>query len=77
MLVAGVMTKRKRFSSVLMTSKKKSTSEPHADPQRLGLSHYKKEMVGKLLSYEHSEIHTYRVHISFKWRVEKDNIDLR
>ena len=27
--------------------------------------------------YQDFEIHTYRLYISFKWRVEKDNIDLR
>ena len=26
--------------------------------------------------YEHFKIHTYRVHISFKWRMEKDNLEL-
>ena len=30
---------------------------------------------GRWELYEDSEIHTYRVHISFKWSVEKDYIN--
>ena len=78
MFVAGVVTKRKGFSSVLILSKKKPNQHRilHLDPQRLGQSHYNKEMVVincmNIPKYTHiSE------HISFKWRVEKDNIDLR
>ena len=49
MFVAGVVTKRKGFSSVLILSMKKQTNRTlHRDPpcsQRLGQSHYNKEMV--------------------------------
>ena len=50
MFVAGVVTKRKGFSSVLILSKNKTNQHrtPHPDPQQLD---------------EHSEIHTYRVNL--------------
>ena len=44
--MAGVVTKRKGFSSVLILSKKKNQHRTvHLHPQRLGQSHYSKEMV--------------------------------
>ena len=48
--MAGVVTKKKGFSSVLILSKKKTTNQHrslHLDPhvQRLGQSHYNKEIV--------------------------------
>ena len=44
--MAGVVTKGKGFSSVLMLSnKKKKHRTLLLDPQRLGQSHYNKEMV--------------------------------
>ena len=47
MFVVGVVTKRKRFSSVSIISKKKTNQHRtlHLEPQRLGQSHYNKEMV--------------------------------
>ena len=43
---AGVVTKRKGLTSVLILSKKKSQLRTvHLDPQRLGQSHYNKEIV--------------------------------
>ena len=47
MFVSGVVTKRRRFSSVLILSKKKTNQHNilHLDPQRLGQSHYNREMV--------------------------------
>ena len=46
MFVAGVVTKKKAFSSVLILSKKKNQHQTlHLDPQRLGQSHNNKEMV--------------------------------
>ena len=79
---AGVVTKKKGFSSVLTLSKKKTNQHQtlHLDPQRAGFMINPNGitvMVARNCLYEHSEIHTYRVHISFKWRVGKDNIDLR
>ena len=45
--MAGLVTKKKGFSSVLILSKKKTNQHRtlHLDPQRLGQSHYNKEMV--------------------------------
>ena len=46
--MAGVVTKKKGFSSVLILSKEKKTNQHwtlHLDPQRFGQSHYNKEMV--------------------------------
>ena len=75
MFVAGVVKKRKGFSSMLILSKKKNQHWTlYLDPRRFGQSHYNK---GCYELYEHSEIHTYRVYIPFKWRVGGDNIDLR
>ena len=45
--MAGVVTKRQGFSSVLIVSKKKTNQHRtlHLDPRRLGQSHYNKKMV--------------------------------
>ena len=45
--MAGVVTKRKGFFSVLILSKKKTNQHRtlHLDPQQLGQSHYNKNMV--------------------------------
>ena len=47
MFVAGVVTKRRGFSSVLILSKKKTGQHRtlYQDPQRLGQSHYNEDMV--------------------------------
>ena len=48
LFVAGVVTKRKGFSSVLIDPFKEKTNlhrTLNLDPQRLGQSHYNKEMV--------------------------------
>ena len=76
--MAGVVTKRKGFTSVLNLSKKKTNQHRtlHLDPQRLGQSHYNKEMVVincmTIPKYTLSGAYIY-----FKWRVGKDHIDLR
>ena len=46
--MAGVVTKKKGFFSVLILSKKKTNQQrtPHLDPQWLGQSHYNIEMDG-------------------------------
>ena len=68
------------FLSVDPTKKKnKSTSDPSSrssEGRFYGQSQWS-FCRGCLKFYEHSKIHTYQVYISFKWRVEKDNIDLR
>ena len=47
MFVAGVLTKRKGFSSMLILSKKQTNQHRtlHLDHQRLGQTHYGKDMV--------------------------------
>ena len=77
MFVAGVVTKRKGFSSALISKKKINQHRNlHVDPQPAGfIAILLRDGCQKL--YEQSEIHTYRVHICFKWRVEKDNLDLQ
>ena len=77
--MAGVVTKRKGFSPVLILSKKKKRHPTlDLDPQRLGQSHYNKEMV--VINCMNIPKYTLIGYIGlslFKWRVEKDNIDLR
>ena len=82
--MAGVVTKRKGFSSVLILLRKKTNQHRtlHLDPQLAGFMvkpNIINAMHGCQKLYEHSELglQNYWVHISFKWRVEKDNIDLR
>ena len=47
MFVAGAVTKRNGFSTVLILSKKKTDQHwtLHLDPQRLGQNYYNKDMV--------------------------------
>ena len=64
----------------MMAFSKKKTNQHltlHLGPQQAGRQSQSNWCYGCLKLYEHSEINTFRVHISFKWRVEKDNIDLR
>ena len=50
----------------------------YLDPQREGCYGQSQRNLcfGCQKLYEHSKIYTYRLHTSFKWRMEKDNIDL-
>ena len=77
MFVAGVVKKRKRFTSVQTLSKKKTNQHRtfHLDPW--GPGDWSMQMTfchGCLKLYDHSKTHTYQAHTSFKWKMEKDNI---
>ena len=78
MFVAGVVTKRKGFSSVSILSKKKTKQHwtLHLDLQRLGQSQSNKEMV--VINCMNIPKYTLIGYIYlFQVEVEKDNIDLQ